>query len=119
MLKIIKSELEFRDMIKIVYISEEEVHFSDGTILSSDHDADCCEINFADFNSLKDTALIDKEFDVLSFEKTEFGFLLNGHLVNCYSFQNGYYSDEVDIYVSIPSREKRILVLSTHGKEDE
>ena len=89
--------------VKITNVDTCAVYFSNGAKLSSYHDADCCEYNYADFEQLEEAAL-DTEFDwPLTFEETQnYGFRFGNRpnkmfFVPCYSFQNGYYSSDVDI----------------------
>ena len=92
--------------IKIKSFDEDEIIFTDGSCISHDHISDCCEYNYADFSSIKDSILEDLEFDEITIEESEDdqGFLLNGHLINCYSSQNGYYSSDVDITLRGPDK---------------
>ena len=89
---------KFKTPVKIKSTSLEELVFSDGSKLLSDHSADCCECNYADFTSLDDSPILNQVFTTLTFEKVDgYGFKMNGYMVNCYSEQNGYYSSDVDI----------------------
>ena len=88
--------------IKIVHTEEELLKFSDGSEILSEHDADCCEYNYADFPQIDDIA---KEWEFkhpIIFERCEYGFRFGNKnkmvFVPCYSDQNGYYSYDVDIY---------------------
>ena len=107
MKKIVKTTVKFDERMIIKSITDDKITFSDDSFIDFHHSADCCEYNCADFKSLKDTVLEDMIFKEISLEKSDYGFLLNGHLVNCYSYQNGYYSSDVDIYY----REKNGKVL--------
>ena len=98
MRKITKITVELDKKIIIESITDDTITFSDGSFIDFYHSADCCEYNCADFNSIKDTVLEATIFKSVSFETNGYGFLLNGHLVNCYSYQNGYYSSDLDIY---------------------
>lgn len=90
-------------MRKISSVSDENIKFTDGSVISFDHWEDCCEENYADFRQLDDLAL-DYEFrGKMLFEAVEgsgfrFGDSRRKFYVPCYSMQNGYYSDEIDIY---------------------
>ena len=98
---------------KILRIEEEKLIFSDGSIITFDHPQDCCEYNYADFQQLDDLAR-NYEFEgELSFEAIEgsgfrFGDSRRLFFVPCYSEQNGYYTDEIDIYFN----GKRVLAFS-------
>lgn len=90
-------KLVFEKEVEIVGINYDTISLSNGDVIFHNHDADCCEHNYADFASLEDTTFMEQKFNELVFEKSEYGFLLNGYLVNCYTIQNGYYSSDVDI----------------------
>ena len=92
--------------------------------IHDDHYQGCCENNFADWGSLKDTTIIDAirmRYESLGMELTvadvirnievvEYGFKVFGHMLNCYSHQNGYYSTEIhlDVYDSIARKTEEI-----------
>lgn len=101
--------------MKITKITDESIEFNDGTIITYDHDQDCCETNYADFPQLQDTGIEQEEFTApLQFEKCDDGFRFGNagkmYFVPCYSYQNGYYSCEVDILVNGK------VVLETEGE---
>lgn len=88
--------------IKVVRAEQEYLEFSDGTTITSQHDADCCEYNYADFTAIDDLAR-EWEFEhPILFEESDYGFRFGNKdkmvFVPCYSCQNGYYSYSVDIY---------------------
>lgn len=88
--------------IKIVRAEQEYLEFSDGSTITSQHDQDCCEYNYADFTAIDDLAR-EWEFEhPILFEGLEYGFRFGNEnkmvFVPCYSEQNGYYSDSVNIY---------------------
>lgn len=94
---------EVNTMAKIKEINEKEIVFDDGSIISYEHDSDCCEENFADFSQIDD---ITRQFDFdtknMIFEKVpgcgfRFGNKNFRFLVPCYSWQNGYYSADLTI----------------------
>lgn len=78
---------------------EEFLTFSSGASIQFKHYQECCEYNYPDFKSLDDTGFWEQDFDELTFETFEGGVRINGYTLNCYSEQNGYYSDELDFYV--------------------
>lgn len=94
-------------MAKITHIEENELRFSNGTIIHCDHCQDCCEYNYADFNALDDLAR-NYDFDTskLTFHAVnEAGFSFGDHpqrmfFVPCYSEQNGYYTTDIDVYLN-------------------
>ena len=89
--------------IKITNITEEAIEFSDGSRITFDHAQDCCEWNWADFSQLDDLARAHNFQRPLCFEAVQnsgfrFGDSRRMFFVPCYSDQNGYYTDEIDIY---------------------
>ena len=94
-------------MAKIINTEDNLIEFSDGTIITCDHDQDCCEYNYADCGQIDDLARgYDFNTSKLVFEVVEgSGFRFGDRpermfFVPCYSDQNGYYSDEIDIYLN-------------------
>jgi hypothetical protein len=91
--------------ITIKEVTDEYILFSDGSKITFDHDQDCCEYNYAQFEALDDIAKDSVFFPPLIFEKTDYGFRFgNGHrmfFVPCYSVQNGYYTNQIDIYYNL------------------
>ena len=89
-----------------MYISktnEYEIQFENGSVITFDHDQDCCEYNYADFRQLDDEAKYynyDTEIKFEAVEGSGFRFGDNNRMffVPCYSQQNGYYTDNIDIY---------------------
>lgn len=91
-------------MAKICEISDVVIRFDDGSCITYDHRKDCCEDNYADFSQIEGYAL-DFDFDTenMKFKAVdEAGFRFGNppmmFFVPCYSEQNGYYSDDIDIY---------------------
>lgn len=89
--------------MRIKEVNENMILFDNGNSITFDHEQDCCELNYADFEQLDDIARTT-EFDPnLEFEALpEKGFLFGNRpnkmfFVPCYSCQNGYYSDEITI----------------------
>jgi len=91
--------------IEITEINDEYILFSNGSKISYDHDQDCCEWNYADFEQLDDIARKTKFTLPLQFEGVEgSGFRFGNEpgkmfFVPCYSEQNGYYTSELNIYL--------------------
>lgn len=91
---------------RIKEITEEKILFTNGAEITFDHDPFCCEWNYADFHQLDDIARIETFTFPLSFEAVDgAGFRFGNqpykmYFVPCYSEQNGYYSDEIDIYLN-------------------
>ena len=91
--------------MKIVKITEEAIIFDNGNTITFDHDQDCCEWNYADFQQIDYKEIYSMEFDEnLLFESVEeAGFRFGSHplrmiFVPCYSDQNGYYTNNICIY---------------------
>ena len=88
--------------MRILKITEYTIEFDNGKDISFDHDQDCCEINYADFEQL-DSLARDVDFsEPLVFEECDYGFRfgnppINMFFVPCYSIQNGYYSSLLNI----------------------
>ena len=91
--------------MKIKTVTDEAIIFDNGNAITYDHAQECCEYNYADFSILNPNVVnYDYDFN----ENLEFkavdgqGFIFGeeGHwiFIPCYSEQNGYYSDDVDIY---------------------
>ena len=91
--------------MRIKEITCEHILFDNGIKIIFNHEQDCCEYNYADFEQLKDTGIEQEEFtEPLTFEKAgDYGFRFGNHgkmyYVPCYSSQNGYYTTEIDIYI--------------------
>ena len=90
--------------MRIKEVNENMILFDNGNSITFDHEQDCCEQNYADFEQLDDIAKAT-EFDPgLEFQACEGqGFLFGNRpgkmfFVPCYSCQNGYYSTDVNIY---------------------
>lgn len=88
--------------MRILKITEDFIEFDNGKRIEFYHCCDCCEINYADFKQLEPLAR-DVDFsEPLVFESCTYGFRFGNPPVNmffvpCYSEQNGYYSNELDI----------------------
>ena len=89
--------------MKIIEITDEHIKFDNDNLITYDHDQDCCEVNYADFQQIDD---FGKEYEYpeeLIFEFVEnsgfrFGDEKFKTFIPCYSEQNGYYTDNIDIY---------------------
>ena len=84
-------------------VTDKTITFDNGSTITYDHEQDCCENNYADFKQLDDLARsYDFNEDTIRFEKCGSGFRFGDYrrmfFVPCYSEQNGYYSNAVDIY---------------------
>lgn len=90
--------------MRIAEINSEEIRFDNGNTITFDHSQDWCEWNYADFEQLDDLAKNynfnenQMRFEFVDGSGFRFGDNRMMHFVPCYSDQNGYYSDEIDIY---------------------
>jgi len=87
---------------------DEDILFSDGYILGSHHDTDCCETHYLEFTNIN----LD-EFKGLKFDLSNENFFkripdygielipINGHSIKIpgYGNNNGYYSSNIDLIV--------------------
>lgn len=90
--------------MKIISVTDEAIEFDNGSRITYDHEQDCCECNYADFNQLDDLGRAHDFEPELRFETCEYGFRFGDSrrmfFIPCYSCQNGYYSSDVDIYLN-------------------
>ena len=99
--------------MKIKEITDMAIIFDNENTITFDHIPDCCEYNYADFEQIDDIAQ-NTEFDEnLVFEEVkDTGFRFgntNGRMffVPCYSDQNGYYTNDLEIYYN----NKQVLMI--------
>lgn len=89
--------------MKIKKVAESYIEFDNGKRITDYHSQHCCESNYAGFKQIEEMALKIEFSENLIFERVEgYGFRFGSvgtHMffIPCYSEQNGYYSDEVDI----------------------
>lgn len=90
--------------MKIKEVNTNYILFDNGSRITFDHEQDCCETNYADFEQLEDLALeYEFENDLIFEVVPENGFRFGSKgtpmfFVPCYSDQNGYYSSDIDIF---------------------
>ena len=90
--------------MKITEVSSEYIKFDNGSIITFEHYPDCCEDNYADFEQIEEQALKTEFDEQLLFEKVDgSGFRFgsrgtNMFFIPCYSYQNGDYSSDLDIF---------------------
>ena len=94
----------WRNDMKIKEVNDKKILFDNGNVITFDHEQDWCEYNYAQFDALEELAF-EIEFDEnLTFEAVDGSGFRFGNLpqkmffIPCYSSQNGYYSDYIDIY---------------------
>lgn len=90
--------------MKIKQVTETEIIFDNGNVITYFHDPDCCEMNWADFSVLnKNNIYYDHDFDTdLQFKFIDEGGFTFGDetakiFIPCYSDQNGWYSTDIEI----------------------
>lgn len=95
--------------MKIKEVTDEIILFDNGNAITFDHEQDCCEYNYADFGILTENN-VNYGFDFneeLTFEfidgmgfrfgsKDRYG-VMHWIFIPCYSAQNGYYSNDINI----------------------
>lgn len=91
------------ETFQINWITEEEIHFTNKKRITYNHVQNCCEVNYADFEQVEEIAFEYEFTEPLTFEEVEgYGFRFGNPdkmvSVPCYSEQNGYYDNTVDIY---------------------
>lgn len=90
--------------MKIVEITDGHIKFDNDKAITFDHEQDCCEYNYADFEQIDDLArsyCFDEKslrFEFVEESGFRFGDRYALFFVPCYSDQNGYYTDHIDIY---------------------
>ena len=90
--------------MKIVEVTADYILFENGSTITYDHNQDCCEVNYADFEQLDDEARAydydeqNMKFKAIDDSGFRFGDNRRMFFVPCYSDQNGYYSSDIDIY---------------------
>ena len=104
--------------MKIKKVTEGYIEFDNAKRITFDHCQECCECNYADFSVLSpNTVNIHHDFEEpLTFKLIEgigFSFGNPGHMIfiPCYSDQNGYYTNEVDIYFD----DERVLTVEAEN----
>lgn len=109
-----------KNTVHIVEVNDEAIVFDDGSRITFDHDRDCCEWNYADFEQLDDLARaynfqLPLKFEAVNEGGFRFGDSRRMFFVPCYSDQNGYYTCAIDIYYTGYS-ERNEPVLSFDAK---
>lgn len=101
--------------MRISKVYDDAIVFDNGNKITYDHNADCCECNYADFSVLTpDNIYYNHDFnESLQFKIVDgmgFKFGDGNHwiFIPCYSEQNGYYSSDVDIYYTYVDKSKKI-----------
>jgi hypothetical protein len=89
--------------MKIKKVTDEVILFDNGNTITFDHEQDCCENNYADFEQIEPQAMNTEFEEPLTFEAIENAGFRFGNLpgkmffIPCYSSQNGYYSTDIRI----------------------
>jgi hypothetical protein len=98
-----------------------ELVFEDGTSLCSNHDNDCCETHYLDF----DYVSMD-DFEGLNFDLSNDNFFetVNGYGIRLiptnglpvsipgYGYNNGYYSSDLELVLRLPDGTRRVYDIS-------
>lgn len=91
--------------MKIRQVTDEAIIFDNGNTITFDHEQDCCEYNYADFSILNENVVnynynFKENLKFRAVEGMGFKFGSDGRwiFIPCYSEQNGYYTEEIDIY---------------------
>lgn len=122
--------------MKIKEINDKNIVFDNGYILKYYHEQDCCECVYADFKVLKDYNVSTKTGKTINIKDVDFnenlidliegikdlGFNMVSKIrekffVPCYNEQNGYYNDELELYLK---KEKGVekLDITNYVKDD-
>lgn len=90
--------------MRIKKITNQYIVFNDNSVITFNHDQDCCEHNYANFPYIRqEPGIFAHDFNKnLIFENAEGGFRFGDPsfmvYVPCYSEQNGYYTMFIDVY---------------------
>lgn len=102
-------------MTKIKEIKNDIIYFENGYELYSDHDQDCCESHYLDFEHIDESDYKDLEFDL---SKDDFFTRIPGYGIQLnalnnfplripgYGSNNGYYSDNLTLILKDNFKEK-------------
>jgi hypothetical protein len=97
--------------LKVIEVKQEGIKFEDGTELYSNHDSDCCEDHYLSFGDITIDDFEGLEFDLSgdSFFKRIAGYgieliPIKGHSIRVpgYAYNNGFYSDKLELVLSGP-----------------
>lgn len=104
-------------VVKAVRVEQYELHFDDGSVLTSEHDQDCCERHYLSFADLTIQDFEGLEFDLSNpetlIEKVPgYGIRLRpvaGFSVSIpgYGKNNGYYSSNLTLSIRLPDGKER------------
>lgn len=119
MKEIYKTKIE--GSIKNLICSDESISFEVNSIkheIGTDHDQDCCEHVFGDFSNFKyHKDEIEKNYykSLTVFAVPNMGVVIAFDdyapakvLVPCYNNQNGFYSDNLQLYINIDNTKTKI-----------
>ena len=99
------------DSKQTISVEAEKLTLSGGMTIFDEHEQDCCEQVYADFNALKDSSIQDFVFEKMQiFAEDEDGIIIklftseNAEVgstfsVPCYNIQNGYYSGDLELFI--------------------
>ena len=97
--------------MKIKSITEEGIEFNNGTTIKHFHDQQCCENVYADWKQLGDTDAFQHEFneDLIIEGVEKSGFRVEGYFVPCYNEQNGWYSSELELQITLKNGYSKVV----------
>lgn len=107
-------------MAKIIGISD-GFKFDNGFTMESNHDTDCCEWHYLDFDSVSMSEVEGLDFDLSNdnfIEKVDgYGIRIrpiNGHPISIpgYGMNNGCYSSKLDLIIRDDKGNKRVIDVS-------
>lgn len=83
-------------------VIEDFIFFDNGNKIEYNYYPTCYEENYADFKQLEDAAYSYDFDENLLFERCDYGFRFGDKkrmfFIPCYSVQNGYYSNDIDLF---------------------
>ena len=105
--------------MKLIKYSEQGLEFDNGTKVVDDHDQDCCELVYADWEQLKDTDVLSHNFpEKLTIDGVDkSGIKIDGYFIPCYNSQNGYYSSDLAIKIKYPDGKKEEIDISNYVED--
>lgn len=104
--------------MKIEKITEDGITFEDGTHITHLHEQDCCENVYTDWMQLRDTNILDRDFNKINLTGVKnAGIKLNEYFIPCYDNQNGYYSSNLSLVITDRYGLKRTIDISKYVEE--
>jgi hypothetical protein len=106
--------------MKIKTISSSGIVFDGDTRITHNHESDCCENVYADWQHLRDeSGVMEHDFKDLEIEKVNnSGFRLEGFFVPCYNEQNGYYSSDLELIIKYSNLKSKHINIGDCVKDE-